>query len=395
MNQVSDLTYNITVVGSGYVGMSLAVLLSRYHKVTLLDIDERKVDLINNKKSPIKDKEIELFLKEEKLNLTGTHNSSKAYENADFVVVATPTDFDEDLGKLNTDIVDEVIADVILHSPNSFIIIKSTLPIGYTHSLQKKHNSRNIIFSPEFLREGMALYDNLYPSRIVIGGQCKDSKIFANILCNSSNKKNIKTFFTSSSEAESIKLFSNAYLAMRVSFFNELDSFALSRDLNPENIINGVSSDSRIGADYNNPSFGYGGYCLPKDTKQLIHDFGEVPNPLIKSLKNSNDQRKTFMVDSILKVAPQVVGIFRLIMKKGSDNFRFSAIQDIIIQLKSKVEIIIYEPFLTTEDFHGHKVITDLEEFKSKSDIIILNRKSSELKDVEQKCFTRDIYGEN
>ena len=384
----------ITVVGSGYVGMSLAVLLSQHNEVTVLDIDSDRVDKINNKLATVADAEIELFLSEKDLNLSATLDKQIAYEGTSFVIVATPTNYDPENNYFDTSSVDSVVGDALELNKQAYVVIKSTIPVGHTKLLQEKYATNRIIFSPEFLREGQALKDNLYPSRIIVGSQLEAGKTFAKILAKGAKKQNIKTLFIDSTEAEAVKLFSNTYLAMRVSFFNELDSYAFSNDLNTESIINGVCLDERIREGYNNPSFGYGGYCLPKDTKQLLANFKRVPQTLMQAIVSSNITRKDFIANSIINLKPRIVGIYRLSMKKGSDNFRASAIQGIIRRIKDKgIEIVIYEPDLKENEFKNLKVLESLESFKEISDLIISNRLSSDLDDVTDKVFTRDLFG--
>lgn len=386
----------ITVVGSGYVGMSLAVLLAQKNDVVVLDIDSDRINNINNNKSTVVDPDIQAFLSNKDLSLTATLDKHDAYKNSNFVVVATPTDYDPHTNRFDTNSVDSVVSDVLKLNPNALVVIKSTIPVGHTKFLQEKHATDKVIFSPEFLREGQALKDNLNPSRIIIGSQAELGKAFANLLIEGSEKKNIETHFMRSTEAEAVKLFANTYLAMRVSFFNELDSFALSHDLDTKSIIKGVCDDDRIGEGYNNPSFGYGGYCLPKDTKQLLANYEHVPQTLIQAIVSSNTIRKDFIANEILKLKPNTVGFYRLVMKEGSDNFRSSAIQGIIKRIKAKgIEVIIYEPELDEIEFYGSKVIRSLESFKSKCDLIVANRKADCLNDVEGKCFSRDIFSEN
>ena len=384
----------ITVVGSGYVGMSLAALLSQNNEVTVLDIDSARVDKINNKLSTVADAEIELFLSEKDLCITATTDKKIAYEGASFVIVATPTNYDTVNNYFDTSSVDDVVGDALKLNKQAYVVIKSTIPVGHTKLLQEKYATNRIIFSPEFLREGQALKDNLYPSRIIIGSQLEAGKTFAKILAQGAKKQDIETLFIDSTEAEAVKLFSNTYLAMRVSFFNELDSYALSNDLNAESIISGVCLDERIGGGYNNPSFGYGGYCLPKDTKQLLANFDQVPQTLIQAIVSSNSKRKDFIADSIINLKPRIVGIYKLSMKKDSDNFRASAIKGIMRRIKDKgIEIVIYEPDLKENEFENLKVLDSLKSFKDISDIIISNRLSSELDDVADKVFTRDLFG--
>jgi UDPglucose 6-dehydrogenase len=386
----------ITVVGSGYVGMSLSVLLAQHNDVTVLDIDATRVAKINSKQSTVADTEIELFLAEKSLSLTATLDKQDAYEGASFIIVATPTDYDSDTNRFDTSSVDAVVEDALKFNLEALVVIKSTIPVGHTKSLQEKFGTNRVIFSPEFLREGQALKDNLYPSRIIVGSQCKAGAEFAGLLQQGAEKIDVDTLFIRSTEAEAVKLFANTYLAMRVSFFNELDSYSLTHELDTKSIINGVCLDERIGSGYNNPSFGYGGYCLPKDTKQLLANYRKVPQTLIQAIVTSNTTRKDFIADEILKKRPRTVGFFRLIMKDGSDNFRSSAIQGIMKRVKAKgVEVLIYEPRMSESTFFGSAVIPDLSLFKSLSDIIVANRLSDSLLDVEMKVFTRDIFKEN
>ncbi|WP_443629464.1 nucleotide sugar dehydrogenase [Candidatus Njordibacter sp. Uisw_002] len=384
----------ITVVGSGYVGMSLAVLLAQHNDVVVLDVDPTRVDKVNNKQSTVADAEIEAFLIEKELSLTATLDKYSAYEGASFVVIATPTNYDSDTNRFDTSSVDGVVKDALQLNLDALVVIKSTIPVGHTKSLQKKHSTDRVIFSPEFLREGQALKNNLYPSRIIVGSLLDAGKEFANILVEGAIKTGIETLFIRSTEAEAVKLFANTYLAMRVSFFNELDSYALEHNLDTESIINGVCMDERIRQGYNNPSFGYGGYCLPKDTKQLLANYGQVPQTLIQAIVSSNATRKDVIAEKILKLRPKTVGFYRLTMKEGSDNFRFSAIQGIMKRIKAKgIDVIIYEPELGEDEFFGSKVVNDLNSFKVVSDVIVANRKAECLMDVDEKCFSRDVFG--
>jgi len=386
----------ITVVGSGYVGMSLSVLLGQHNDVVILDVDPARVDKINNNQSTVADAEIEVFLAEKELSLTATLDKQMAYEGASFVVVATPTNYDSETNCFDTSSVDGVVEDALELNAKALVVIKSTIPIGHTKLLQEKYATDRVIFSPEFLREGQALKDNLYPSRIIVGSQLEAGKAFANLLAKGAKKKNIETLFIRSTEAEAVKLFANTYLAMRVSFFNELDSYALAHDADAESIIKGVCSDERIGDGYNNPSFGYGGYCLPKDTKQLLANYNQVPQTLIKAIVSSNTTRKDFIADSIISLNPKVVGAYRLAMKQGADNFRASAIQGIMKRIKAKgIEVVIYDPSYQESEFYNSKVIDSLESFKDISDLIISNRLNIELDDVANKVFTRDLFGVN
>jgi len=393
---IKSSSHNITIIGSGYVGMSLATLLSQYHQVTIVDIDKEKVKKINAGISPVKDSMMSDYLKNKDLNLRASSSLSEIIESADIAIIATPTDYDDETGQFDTSSVDKIVEEILQHNSKVVIVIKSTIPEGHTDLLKVKYRTNNIIFSPEFLREGQALHDNLYPSRIVIGSKCKNAKFFAKILQEASLKKDVDILFTSSKEAEAIKLFSNTYLALRVAFFNELDTYAMSKNLNAIDIINGLSQDDRIGDHYNNPSFGYGGYCLPKDTKQLLANFNSIPQKLISSVISSNQTRKKFISDKILEMEFDTIGFYKLAMKKDSDNFRSSSILDVIDHVSNAgKKVLIFEPNINDRFFNGIEVDNNFKSFKQRADLVVTNRQDNKLSDIQDRVFTRDIFKEN